>query len=458
MTDQTAPTTDESTEGTEKMPTNEPFLSVFDVPVKTTRTARPGEALEFDPSQLYDSFAQQADEERAAYEQNEAEIAELLVRRAKLLEQQATLLDELAELNTTLDQARGLPQLIETMLSEQTALAPQFQELRHTGESLENERDTLAARITELEQFAKKIERERAETITRFGGGEKGEQRFVELEEKTRQSIELNRQELADTEERYESWRLAVTEAAGPLVGRLNRPLEHPTLMSQTLAELEAAFQRYIETQQTLNNKTSIIVEKHKTFQQAIDEILADERIPTRIAELEAAIEREREQFMHTVSELVLDQNTSGPVVALVRELANTFFVTESQTLAQTESLLDRAEQATALGKSLRATFTKIVEQTNVDLKQLFEHLKHQREKDTNNQLPNASRGYNDILFFASVLGTTGTSGKVFEPFAIEARALKESSVDTYVRRRATVFLPVFSVVQAALDLADTQN
>ncbi len=439
-------------------PTDAPFLSVFDVPVRTSKSTPASDDLTFDPAELYDSFTKQAEEERAEHERNEAEIAALLARRTTLIEEQAGTLDALAALGLTLDSASSLPHLIELMSGEQERLLPVLRALQEEGEALEQERADLSHRIKELEQFESKLIAEREQTIERFGGGERGVTRFKELEEKTRRTLEGNRDQRAESEERYESWRLSLIDAASPVSARLDRTLAPGELTSKSIDELMGQFGDYLMSQRTLNDQARTLVEQHQQAQQAIDEILADERIPARIAELEGAIEREQNQFADVVADLVLDRTSDLPVETLARLLASAFFAAESQSLDNQLSLPERAEQATALGKSLRATFTKIANQTKVDLKKLFEHLKTQRTQS--NHLPAASRGYNDVLMFASLLGITGTPGKALEPFLIEAKALhsEPEDVQRYVRERVEPFLPLFAIVQAALDLASTDG
>ncbi|MCA9388535.1 hypothetical protein KC644_02110 [Candidatus Berkelbacteria bacterium] len=436
----------------------ETFLSIFDVPIKknTSSTQVPvNEDLKnFDPSNLFDEFSNLAEQERIEHEKNEAEIAEKLSSYSSFSDEIEEQRQNLIDINLSEKDARALPDLIQNLYQTRDDLTEQLTSLENQGRQLEEKNSTLGAKITDLKKFLEGFRRQKEENIKKFGGQEKGEKRFLELESKTEQAVRQNQRQAADNLTEYQAWKIEATEALAPILKNLKIAREGDKLTADEVLELKNDFEVFLKNKEELNNRTAPIIEKINEKQALIEDLMKDERIPARISKFEKLIVKRQQEFVNSVLEIV--KAKTKPEETLLEQTIQAFYKIELAKLNQINSPEKKADSAATLAQSLIKTLGKIANQSNINLDELYSHLKNLNQNGT---LPPSSKGYNDVLFLAYCLGITGHPERASQPFATEAKALLDNpkEAELYTDKRLKAFKPVLATLKAGFDLNNSQ-
>lgn len=443
-----APTTDDAD-------SSAPFLSVFDTPLADTPADPPApNPLEtpFDPEALVAEFRATAAAERKEQERIEQEIKGKLLELTQLKRQQQEHHASLAALSLDESTARQLPRRL-TLLNELTrAFATQLPNLSEQGQHLEEQRAAISDQIKQLDRFLKDTNGRREAMIADFGGGQLGEQRFAEVEQRTRQALEQRGVELERIKQAYDQWQHTTLTNVQELLTELSLTARQDTLTVRTLATLATDIEQKYEALQSLGEQAHGIIDRLDVIDHAVDQLLADQRVAERLHAEEQAIADAHTSFVEAVVKAHKIDDRE-PTAVLLQKLARAFF---QQALSQqgSERRDTPAGTATSISKSLVSTLGKMRQQPTIDFVRLAAHLKAQvaLQEGATPSLTPATLGYNDLLVFGLMTGLIGNARQAFEPFAIEHTALggQPATANEYLATRLIPFQPLIAILRAA--------
>lgn len=459
MDQTTTPTADEAD-------SSAPFISVFDTPPDDTPTPPVTPTPQdppstdtptmFDPQQLVAEFKAKATAEREEQERIERELQAKLVELTQLKRLQREQYDQLAALDTAETDARQFPERLSRLATMVDRLEPATAGLKERGFSYEQQQQRHEQTISELEQFLRDTTAARDTMVAEFGGGEIGEQRYLEVEQRTQRALEQQQTTLTRTQELYQAWKREVIEAFQEPAKEVGMVVDAGSLQSSELDLLADGLATRRKSLEELGGKTASIITALDSVGHQIDKLLADKRIDERLAAEEIAITAAHQSFTDCVL-LLHGIAEREPTELLLKRLANTFFDIVFESVMTSEQRPQTASTtATALSKSLTSALQKMKQQPTIDFVRLTAHIKAQlaMQQTKRPALLQATRGYNDLLSFSLLIGLIGSPRQAFEPFAIEHAALggQADQLQSYMTQRLAPFHKLFELITAAHD------
>ena len=435
--------------------TSAPFLSVFETPpASSTQPEDSTSTQPFNPQDLVAEFKAKAAAEREEQERVEREIQGKLIELAKLKRSQREQYEQLSILEVTEEAARHFPDRLIRLEGAIQTLGSHIPTLKERGIELEHHQQELTQTIQQLERFLSDTARERDAMITEFGGGNLGEDRYREVEQRTQRALEQHTESLTKTREQYEHWKRETADTYQEAATELEVRLTVDTLQSSDLDDIAAQIGVRHETLRALGNKTTTITQSLDVLDQQIAQLLDDKRITERLTAEESEIAAAHTAFAECVITLHGAQEGELPAI-LIHRLADSFFdIVYEQIAGSSQRSQTAGNTATSLSKSLITTLQKMKQQPAIDFIRLAAHVKaqlalQQSERPT---LTQSTKGYNDLLCFGLMIGLIGNSRQAFEPFAIEHTALggQSDQLKKYLEQRVTPFHPIARTILAA--------
>ena len=459
MDQTTTPTTDDAD-------SSAPFISVFDTPpdedpiptplVETEEFTQTNTSASFDPQQLVAEFKARATAEREEQERVERELQAKLIELTQLKRLQREQYSQLTTLDVTEADARQFPERLTRLTTLVERLEPTITGLKEQGFSLEQQQLRHEQAIAQLEQFLSDTTAGRETMIAEFGGGEVGEQRYLEVEQRTQRALEQQQTTLTRTQELYQAWKREVIEAFQEPAKEVGLHVDASALQSSELDLLADGLATRQRSLQELGSKTANTITALDSIGHQIDQLLSDKRIHERLTAEEAGITAAHQSFADCVL-LLHGIGEREPTELLLRRLSDTFFDIVFDSVMSNEQRSQTASTTAAgLSKSLTSALQKMKQQPAIDFVRLAAHIKAQlaMQQTKRPALLPATKGYNDLLSFALLIGLVGSPRQAFEPFAIEHTALggQNAQLPQYLAQRLVPFQQLFELLLAAHD------
>ena len=438
--------------------TDAPFLSVFDTPPEiATDTSSPSQTdtlTPFDPNALVAQFKATATAERKEQERIEQEIKAKLLELNQLRRQQQDQYDELTALALDEQRARQLPRQLELLNAHTQALRTQLPATLDQGQQLEDQRTQLTETIKQLDRFIQDTATQHEQMVAEFGGGEIGEKRYLEVEQRTKQALEMHTRTLDQVRGQYEQWQQETLASFAETTQELKITVRQEAVTVRSITTLDADIEVKHQALKTLGEQAGTIINRLDIIDQAIDQLLTDTRIAERLAAEEQTIADAYTAFIDSIVHLHKSSERE-PSTVLLQKLSRAFFdIALHQQSNEEQRAQTTAATATALSKSLTTTIHKMKQQPVIDFVRLAAHLKAQvaLQETKRPTLTQATKGYNDLLVFGLMTGLIGNPRQTFEPYAIEHSALggQASQAQQYLTQRLSQFKPLLAILHAA--------
>ncbi len=455
MSEPTVPTTEES---------DAPFVAVFDTPPADELPATPEPVSTpladepagspFDPQQLVAEFKAKAAAEREEQERIERELQAKLVELTQVRRAQREHMQALAALEVTETEARHFPERLARLTTLIATLEPLLPALKDRGYALEQQAARTDQAISQLDQFLADLAAQQEAMVAEFGGGQLGQQRFDEVEQRTKRAGDQEQTTRTRTQELYHAWKRDVADTLQEAAKEVGLSFDPDALQSSELDLLADGIRTKNQALQALGANASAVIEQLDAVQRHIDTLLADQRITDRLNAEELAIDAAHAAFADCVVSLH-GLTDKSPTEALLRRAADAFFdAAFDQVLTSDQRPQTAGATATGLSKSLTGALQKMKQQPAVDLVRLAAHIKAQlaMQQAKKPALTQAIRGYNDLLSFALLTGLAGDAKQAFEPLRIEHAQLggTPEQAQRYVIQRAEPFVRVHELFLAA--------